>query len=49
MLFIVFFTELYSYTEYTDFDLNKQAFQEHFEQYGKMTDTLPVFYRFWIT
>ena len=29
------FLELYSYTEYSDFELNKQAFQEHFEQYGR--------------
>lgn len=28
--------ELYSYTEYQEFSLNKQAFQEHFHQYGKI-------------
>jgi len=27
--------ELYSYTEYPDFALNKQAFTEHFAQYGE--------------
>ena len=30
-------SELYSYTENPDFDLNKQSFQEHFEQYGELT------------
>ena len=30
----MWFAELYSYTEHSDFALNKQAFQEHFEQYG---------------